>query len=78
MVYEQRRHSPGRDKANCQHISSEPAYLIEQQNGGRVLKSESELRDAFIHIENTAAPRPLHEMIARHEGDVPETYPTGY
>ena len=25
---------------------SEPAYLIEQQSGGRVLKSESELKDA--------------------------------
>ncbi len=46
MVYEQRCHSPGRDKATCQPVSSEPAYLIEQQNGGRVLKSESELRDA--------------------------------
>lgn len=26
--------------------SREPAYLIEQQSGGRVLKSESEIEDA--------------------------------
>ena len=33
--------------------------------------------DAFIHIEETQALHPLHDVLAIHEGDVPETYPTG-
>jgi erythromycin esterase-like protein len=33
--------------------------------------------DAVIHIDETHAIRPLEKMVAHHEGDVPETYPSG-
>jgi hypothetical protein len=32
--------------------------------------------DAFIYLDETHALRPLH-LEARHEGEVPETYPSG-
>jgi len=33
--------------------------------------------DAVIHIDETHAIRPLEKTAAQHEGDVPETYPSG-
>jgi len=33
--------------------------------------------DAFLFLEETHALHPLHEVHAREEGEVPETYPTG-
>lgn len=33
--------------------------------------------DAVIHIDETRAIRPLERTVAHHEGEVPETYPSG-
>jgi erythromycin esterase-like protein len=33
--------------------------------------------DAFLYLDRTEALHPLHEVQARAEGEVPETYPTG-
>lgn len=33
--------------------------------------------DAVIHIDETRAVHPLERVVAHHEGDVPETYPSG-
>jgi hypothetical protein len=33
--------------------------------------------DAFLFLNETQALRPLHEVKARAEGEVPETYPSG-
>ncbi|SRR6056297_236078 len=34
--------------------------------------------DALLYLEQTEALRPLHDVHIRHEGDLPETYPTGF
>src|SRR5205085_8552802 len=33
--------------------------------------------DAFLFLQETQALRPLHEVKARDEGEVPETFPSG-
>jgi erythromycin esterase-like protein len=33
--------------------------------------------DAFLYLDKTRALHPLHEVQAREEGEVPETYPSG-
>jgi len=33
--------------------------------------------DAFLHIDESRALEPLHDVKVRHDGEVPETYPTG-
>jgi erythromycin esterase len=33
--------------------------------------------DSFLYLDTTQALHPLHEVHARQEGEVPETYPSG-
>jgi erythromycin esterase-like protein len=33
--------------------------------------------DAFLHLEQARALRPLHDVAVREGGEVPETYPSG-
>jgi erythromycin esterase len=53
-------------------------YHPDYERYGNYLPTVLPLRyDAFLFLNETRALQPLHEVKAREEGEVPETYPTG-
>jgi erythromycin esterase-like protein len=53
-------------------------YHPESEQYGNYVPTVLPLRyDAFLYLDETHALRPLREVKAREEGEVPETYPSG-
>jgi erythromycin esterase len=52
-------------------------YRPEYERGNYVPSVLPRRYDAFVYIDHTKALHPLHDVMVREEGEVPETYPSG-
>jgi len=52
-------------------------YRPEYERGNYVPTVLPRRYDAFLYLDRTSALHPLHDVTAREEGEVPETYPSG-